>query len=330
MIPDRARMARAALQETDRFLAEQVEGPDDARHFGRYFAEIAARGEPTVSTIPKTAFRDLSVATAGAGGYLVPTGKLRWLDLLRGRSIATAVGATFVEIDKPCTLPEVTDGVAAAWLTAEAVQITAGQPTLKEVAIVPKHAGLYTVASRQFMMQVDAAGEFIGSQLLAAFGVLLDAGMISGSGANGQPTGVVNLSGVSTQSGTTLGHAGVRTMRRKCIEAGADEANLAWIGGAAAQDVLGGRALESGGGRFCWDTDGVLGRPAHATKRCTTDTLVVGDFSRCLIAIFGETLKVEVNPYANFQAGKVAARLLVDCDVAFGTPASFVVSTSIT
>ena len=252
-------------------------------------------------------------------------------DVLRPWSVVASAGVTVLEgLTGNLTLPQVATGAAAvgAWVSAEGVVAPHTQPVLGEVAMTPKHATAFTRFSRQLLLQSEQTEAFIRAQLLEAVGGLLDQAVISGSGANGQPLGLANTAGIGTQSGTSLSHAGTRTMRRQILAAGGRESNLAWIGAPDVQDVLSGRERSTGSG-FIWD-GGILTRPAFASSYVAAGTLACGDWARAVVGLWGPGFVVEVNPYENFQAGKLSARLLLECDVMFSPLGAFSVSTSIT
>lgn len=279
------------------------------------------------------ATRDLIAATTGAGGFLVTDAVPVARDVLRPWSVTAAAGVTVLEgLTGNLTLPQVATGAAAvgSWVTAEGVVAPHTQPTLGQVAMTPKHATAFTRFSRQLLLQSEQTEGFIRAQLLEAVGGLLDQAVIAGTGSNGQPLGLALTPGIGTQSGTTLAYSGIRTMRRQVLAAGGREDNLAWLGGVDVQDTLGGRERATGGGRFLWDDNGVMGRPAYASSYVTAGTLACGDWSRAVVGLWGPGFVVEVNPYENFQAGKLSARILLECDVMFSPLGAFSVSMSIT
>jgi hypothetical protein len=76
--------------------------------------------------------------------------------------------------------------------------------------------------------------------------------------------------------------------------------------------------------------DGVVaGTRAIATSAAPTASLTFGHWPSLVFGTFG-FLTVEVNPYANFQAGVVGMRGLLACDIAVRNPGDFSVATSIT
>lgn len=277
------------------------------------------------------ATRDLSAGTASAGGYLVATDTGSPVDALKPWSVVASAGVTVADnLSGNLILPRVTASAQGAWVDTEGTQYAESQPTVGTASLTPKHVAVWLSFSRLWRMQADGGEEFLRRHLLRSVGEMLDTAFFAGSGASGQPTGLLNTAGIGTQSGTSLAHAGILAMRKACVAAGAREDMLRWVGDEDTQELLAARERSSGGGRFLWDDGYILGRPAHATKNAPASALVCGDFSAAVLALWGPSVRLEINPYQDFRAGIYAARVVLTCDVAFPQPGAFCVASSIT
>ena len=69
--------------------------------------------------------------------------------------------------------------------------------------------------------------------------------------------------------------------------------------------------------------------PAMTSNQLTAATMVFGDWQEIVIGEWG-VLEVEVNPYANFQAGIIGVRAIYSLDVGVRRPFAFSRATSIT
>lgn len=299
-------------------------------------ATIAGRGfEPHRVYVPFAALatRDLQVSIGGAGGYLVGSSVQTARDVLRPFSVTAQAGVTILGgLTNSLTMAQVQAGAAAVgtWGSAEGAQIPTTQPSLGDVVMSPKHATAFTRFSRQLTLQAEQTEPFIRAQLLEAVGGLLDQAVIAGTGASGQPQGLTNTSGIGTQAGVALAYSGIRTMRKQIMLAGGVEQRLAWIGAPDVQDALGGRERTAAGGRFLWDDDGVMGRPAYASSYVAPGVLACGDWSRAVVGIWGPGFVVEINPFDQFQQSKLSARIILECDVMFSPSSAFSVATGVT
>lgn len=304
---------REALQE----FAHQAGVPFDPHRPSIPFAALAQR--------------DLAAGDAAAGGYLVSAETAAALDLLRPWSVTARAG---IEVVTGLVGDQVVPRVAATstpyWLSTEASAPSASQPTLAQAVLRPKTVGGLIQLSRQLALQTSAEA-FVRRELLRTLGTAIDQAVLAGTGASGQPTGIVNTAGIGTQSGTGLSHSGVCAMAEAVAAAHAPDAQIAFLATPAVRRLLQTRERAAGSG-FVWDRDQVASRPAYASTDVPSATLLCGAWPLILLGVWGPGVVVEVNPYeaTGFRAGIIQARLLVSCDVAVRHPAAFCVATSVT
>ncbi|MBL8288275.1 MAG: phage major capsid protein [Rubrivivax sp.] len=290
------------------------------------------RHDPHRVVFPFSAFtRDLTAASAPGGGYLISQDKQRPVDVLRPWSVVARAGCTILDrlVGNP-SIPRVITAATAQWTSTEATALTQSEPTIGEAVATPKHATGYMRFSRLLQIQADSFDRFVESQLLEAVGGLLDQTVIAGTGAAGQIAGITNTSGIGTQSGSSLAHTGTLAMHKQILDAGGIEERISWVGATDVQQTLAARERFSGGGRAIWDDGRILGRPAAATKHVAAGTLIGADWSRAIVCIWGPGFVVEQDPYTYFTTGRIAARIIVDCDLVLAPANAFSVSTSIT
>lgn len=173
------------------------------------------------------------------------------------------------------------------------------------------------------------------SDLAAVVASALDLAGINGSGANGQPLGILQTSGIGTFSGTTLALAALSEAQQDILEANAllNPLTLGYATTPAVAKLLKNRQRFTSTDSPLWAGplhDGEIeGVRSTSSKQIPTDTMLYGDWSQLLVPEWG-ALAVELNPYANFQAGIIGVRALSSCDVVLRHAASFTVATSIT
>ena len=197
------------------------------------------------------------------------------------------------------------------------------------MTLTPKTALATVNISLQLLKQGIAAEPFIRALLLRAAGEALDRAFFAGVGG-AEPLGLHSTTGIGTQSGTSLAHAGTLNMREAVLTAGGREEALQWVGTPTVQEVLGGRQRFTGSDRTIWDDQNILGLPAHATKNAAASTLTVGDFSTAVVGVFGPGLRVDVDPNQLFGSAGLTARVMLMCDVGFPRPEAFSVSAVVT
>jgi HK97 family phage major capsid protein len=274
--------------------------------------------------------RDLYAANGASGGYLVNTDVLPAADILRPWSVAARAGISIIEnVVGNQTLPKTTAKTSIEWLTDETDAGTESQPTLSQVAATPKIAiGLLNL-SRQLIKQSNAEA-VIRRELLKTAGSAVDQAIFAGSGASGQPLGLINTPGIDTESGSTLAHTGVVDMKRAVADANAPDESIAFIATPTVRGLLEGRARATGLG-FIWDNNRVAGVPGYATTDLPTGTLVCGSWPLAVLLLWGNGIELQLNPYHNtgFKSGMVQARVLITCDTMFVHPAAFSVASSV-
>ncbi|NOS81308.1 MAG: phage major capsid protein [Nitrospira sp.] len=280
---------------------------------------------------PFIEFRDLSTTVPWTGGFLKQTDTREALDILRPWSV-TARAGLLVEtgLIGDVAIPKVTVKSTPSWLNTESAQVSPSTPTLSQVAMVPKTVGAVIAFSRQLARQAHA-DRVVGRELLRTLGTAIDQAVLSGSGANGQPLGLLNTSGIQTQTGTTL-NTGVLTMKRKSAEANVNDEAIAFLSTPAVRELLESREKATGGGKFVWEKDLVADRPAMVSTDVPTATMLCGDWSLVYLGIWGQGFVLEIIPFdpVGFKAGIIHGRMLVTCDVALLHPSAFVTAQSIT
>ena len=77
-----------------------------------------------------------------------------------------------------------------------------------------------------------------------------------------------------------------------------------------------------------WDGS-MAGFAAMSSNQMTAASMLFGDWAQVVVGEWG-VLQIEVNPYANFQAGIIGVRAMVSVDVGLRYAAAFSLATSIT
>ena len=296
--------------------------------------------DPARVRIPLQALatRDLTTTTDTQGGYLAGSTILPTISPLRPYSVTLQAGATMLTgLRNAVVAPRINADAQAYWLGTEATSVTESNLTIGQYALEPKPVSAYVECSRQLLLQGAYTAETINISLLRAVAIALDRACLVGSGTGGEPAGLSVTAGVGTASGTSLAWSGILSARASAVQAVGSDQNISWIGGSTAQRILAGRE-RAAGSDFIWGfgaaaLDGTIaGHRAFATAACPVDALFLGDWSQLLVAVFGDSVVVEMNPFdaGNFRAGIVGFRVILPCDVAVVAPAYFSAISSIT
>lgn len=280
--------------------------------------------------------RDLAT-NAGGGANLVATNNLAgsFIDLLRARSRVVALGARMLSgLQGNVTIPKQTAAATAYWLANETTAITESAQTIGQLALSPKNVGAYTEVSRQLMVQSAPDAEMlIMNDLAAVIALAIDAAALNGSGASGQPLGIIGTSGIGSVTGTSLGYAGVVEFQSDVAGNNALTENCAYLTTPAVAALLAQRQRFSSTDTPLWTgniLDGnVAGYRATSSTQVPAANVLFGDFSQVIIADWG-VIELATNPYANFAAGITGIRAWATVDVGVRQAGAFSLATSVT
>jgi HK97 family phage major capsid protein/HK97 family phage prohead protease len=317
--------------ECSREIAQRMGRVPDPK---RFFVPLEVQHDQRINRSDLTK-RDLTVASAGGGGYLVETQNVGFIELLRNRAVAMRLGAMSLPgLVGNVTIPRQSVAGTAYWLASESTQITESQQTFVQVALSPKNVGAYTEISRQLLLQSSPAAESIVNRDLAAIVALaVDQAAINGSGASGQPTGIINTAGIGSVSGTSIAYAGLLEFQTDVASNNVEPVRGGYATTAAVAALLMQRVKFTNTASPLWDGnvwDGnVCGFPGLSSAQMPSANILFGDWNECVIGEWG-VLEIEVNPYANFQAGICGVRAIYSVDVAVRRPFAFSLATSVT
>lgn len=155
--------------------------------------------------------RDLSVGTASAGGNLVATNLLaaQYIPPAYNVPMVVRAGARVLPgLVGNVAIPKMSAGSSAGWISAEGGAASESDPTFAQVTLQPRDLGLVTDITRRLLQQsTPAIEQLIRDDYAEAFANAVDQGAINGSGASGQPTGILQTSGIGQADVGTNGGA---------------------------------------------------------------------------------------------------------------------------
>jgi HK97 family phage major capsid protein len=282
-------------------------------------------------------YRDLSVGSAGGGGYLVGTAIGSFIDMLRNRSVVFRMGAQRApgQVDNLVWAKQ-TGGSTVVWLSTEASTATESTPSFVQIAATPKTAIAYNELSRQLTKQVTPAGEqlYLGA-LAKDMALAADQAVLNGSGAAGQPTGIIGTSGIGGVIGTSIDYTKQVEFQTDVSDANGalNPATMGYVTTPTVAALLKGRQRFTGTDSPLWRgsiVEGEIeGNRGMSSKQMPTAPLLYGDWSAVTVPEWG-VLAVEVNPFQDFQKGIIGVRALWSLDVLVQFPSAFSLATSIT
>ena len=319
--------------ECSREVQKRLNKPPDPQRFFIPYEVLERQVEETERG--RRARRDLTVASPAGGGYLVETTNQGFIDMLRNRAVAFAMGARRLGgLVGNVAVPRQIGAATAQWLATEATAVSESQQTFDQMLLQPNTVAAYTEISRQLMLQSNpGAEEIVTNDLATVTALALDKAVIHGAGG-AEPQGIVGTSGVGSVASGALDYAKVLEFQ---TDVAATNLPRPDAGGYATTPTLAAKALSTA--RFS-NTDtplwtgnvwsgSMIGFPALISNQINSGYMLFGDWGQVIVAEWG-VLEVEVNPYANFQAGIIGIRAMYTCDVGLRLPGAFSVGTGLT
>ena len=276
---------------------------------------------------------------AGPGSNLIPTdyrGDL-FVDRLRNATQVRRLGATVLTgLTGNVVIPRRKASVAVGWV-AENQPFPASDPSFDGITLAPKHAGCISEWSRNMILQASPDVEALArADMAAQLAEVLDAAAVAGTGANAQPTGILNTPGIGTVSlgtnGGSLTYDNIADLIGALNDANADGSSTGFLTNTRVRRALS-KMKDATGAPLGLDVL-LQGQrlaisnlvPSTGTKGTGAglSSLIFGNWSELFIGVFSE-LDILVNPYESvaYSKGNVSIRAAMSVDIAVRHAASF-------
>ena len=274
-----------------------------------------------------------------------------FIEALRARQVLSGLGATYIPgLTNRVRMPKISTGATAAFVE-EAGDVADQSQADDSVTLQPRTLGAYADISRLLMLEsVPAIEQVVQDDLLRSVADAIELAAINGSGSSGNPTGILNTSGVNDLD----------------ISTGTDVAALTW---ADITDLV--KLVEEDNGVVNANALGFLtnskvkSKMANTVKVASTDSvmllndpwnslygypiafssnvpsnlnpgdggtdasaMIFGDFSQLMIGLFGAP-SIQVNPYTGQLAGTVRISIHQEVDVAVRNAVSFAITNEV-
>lgn len=287
--------------------------------------------------------RDLVVGTATAGGDTVSTDLLAdsFINLLRNSMALEQLGIRRLgDLNGNIAIPRQTGGATAYWV-AESGSPTESQQAFDQVTMTPKTVGAFTDVSRKLLLQSSIDVEaFVRQDLATVLGLELDRTGVNGSGSGGEPTGVLQTSGIGSVPGGTNGGAPnwshIVDLETAVAVDNAAVGNLAYLSNTKVRGTLKKTEMFDGtNGMPVWErgTSTPLNGynaavsnqvPSDFTKGSGTDlsAIIFGNWADLIMGMWGG-LDLMTDPYTHSTSGTVRIVVLQDVDMAVRHAESF-------
>ena len=299
--------------------------------------------------------------TSGAttGGNLVQTDLMDqdFIEFLRNNGVMLQLGVrTMPGLVGNVAIPRRSGVASTYYLSTQTTAITQSESTFDQVTLAPKNLAALSKYSRQTLLQgTPGIEELVRRDLTDGINLAIDLGILNGSGSAGQPTGIMQTSGIGS---VAMGTNGAAVTLEKIVDLEAavmnvngavNPGNVAYLTNykvlAALKKIRAGGST-TGDGPFLFNTDGsTLGRgptpgtlngyplaptnqvPSNLVKGSSgsvCSALLMGDFSQAIVGFWGNGLEITVGEDADdFSKALTSVRGIVTYDVAVRDPKSF-------
>lgn len=277
--------------------------------------------------------RDLTTATNGAPIVDTTSGGANFIEILRNKLVIAQLGGKVLSgLSGNVAIPKQT-GTATAYWIAEGGDTTASELGLGLIELKPKTVSAKTAYTRQMLLQGNPEVEsLVMSDLAANIALAIDKAAISGTGADGQPKGILNTTGVNAIDCSTaaggLSWAKVVDFDTKIANSNADIDNMNFISGAGVSGKLKTTLKNENGSEYLLEKGEVNGYNHTRTNQVAADTLLFGDFSQMITGLWGG-LDIMIDPYEKADSGGIVIRAFQSVDTAVKYAEAFSASSNI-
>lgn len=284
-------------------------------------------------------FETRAAQTTATSAAIVPTDFRPELftSALTASTVMQTMGATVLTgLTGNVVIPRETGSPNVGWVNEDQA-LPIGNATFDSLTLSPKHVGAIAELSRQLIMQASPAADGILRQMLSRnIALEIDRAAIAGTGADAQPTGILNTAGIPTVPFETDLFITTANMIGR-----ADLANVAASRGfvttngvkAAAAKLRTSDGLPIPISATFHDEPVQFSNqvPSNLAPNANKQGLVYGDWADFLIGIWSQ-LDILVNPYAEtaYSKGNILVRAMATVDFGVRRPASFVKATGVT
>lgn len=281
--------------------------------------------------------RDLTVASGPSFGFGVQTSIGSFVEMLKNKSVTDAMGVQRVPNQRDnLSWAKQTGGPTVIWQSNEGVQATEGNSTFVQLAATPKTAMTHHEVSRLATRQVTPGGEqLFRSGMADGVALAADQAVLVGTGASGQPLGIINTPGIGAVVGTSIDYTKIVEFQTDVNDSNAviTPASTGYVAPPLTAALLKGRQRFTGSDSPLWKgsvaSGEIEGCRAMSSKQMPAASLMFGDWSTVYIVEWN-VLTIEINPFQDFKAGIIGLRVLWSMDVIVTHPLAFSYASSIT
>lgn len=280
--------------------------------------------------------RALSTQPGSNGGNLVNVENMGFIDILRNRSVALAMGARSLSgLTGNGVMVRQTGKPTITWQSGDGSSVTAGDQSLGQISLTPKTVIAVTDVSEQLLRQSSPSAEqFVMADLAADIAIDgVDNAVINGTGG-AQPLGIKNTTGITSgQDAASATYAKILAFASTAGAANAIKSNPGFVTNTAGAAKLMQVQRFTSTDTPVWTgnmMDGqCVGFRAMSSEQLAANNLIFGSWGEVVIADWGVLELAMDNGGTRFNQAQVGIRAMWMVDVIIRYPQAFVVSTNL-
>jgi len=278
--------------------------------------------------IPTNHFRALGPG-ANSGGALINTSYLptEFVPTLRPELTLERTGFHTIPSDgAPVSFAVMTSGAVAGMYGLDG-ELTDSEPAFSLKTLTPKKAGICVPIPFSLILQAKPeADAIVEEDMVAAIKELRDKMILVGSGADNEPTGIYNTTGVNTVAPSGIySWAGVVEAEKKIRENNVT-GNLYWVMNSTNKAKFETTLKDkTAGAKYLCEDGKIKDYEVVVNNFLTDDQIILGDFTDVAVAEFGP-LKIKVDDIS--LAKRQAIQIIMDAefDACCRRPTSFCIT----
>jgi len=275
--------------------------------------------------------RILTVAAAAAN--LVGTDHLgsSFIELLRNKAKMLQLGVRMLTgLRGDVSIPKQSGASTAYWLSTESTDVTLSDMTFGALSLSPKTVAAGTSFSRKLLLQSDPSIQaLVMDDLTRVLALAIDLAIINGSGSSGQPTGILNTSGIGAVDGVDLDWDKTVEFETDVEAANAEADNMYFVTRATVKGLMKKRFEAAGIPDKLWTKDNLVnGYPGVVTNQIPAASAIFGNFGQALMAMWG-VLDIYIDPATLAASFGVVIRAAQSLDVGVRQATAFSASENI-
>ena len=321
-----------------------------AREISQQIAKDSGKGTRSGSLfIPYSGLvQRATYVTSGAttGGNIVATDLLAddFIEALRNSTVMVGLGVqTLSGLVGDVAIPRRSGVASTGFLSSETAALSQAESTFDQISMTPKTLGTLSKFSRNMLIQATPGIEdLVRRDISDGINLGIDLGILNGTGSSGQPTGIMQTSGIGS---VAIGTNGGAITVDKLIDletaimednAGVNADSISYVTNAKVMGAI--KKLKTSGGEYLVNNNlQALGRgatpvavngyplamtnqvPSNLTKGSTSGScsaVVMGDFSQAILGLYGSGIEITAGEDSDdFAKNLVSVKGVVAFDV---------------